>query len=156
MRNVLPPQPEAESLVTAGIAPDSGAEVRLTPEAAGAWSALRSAAAAEGVTLWALSGFRSVARQAEIIAAKRAAGLSDEEIFSVIAPAGHSEHHTGRALDIGCPESHELDSSFAETAAFAWLQKNAGRFGFRLSYPPENRFGIRYEPWHWCYHPRMA
>ncbi|MHB8392777.1 MAG: D-alanyl-D-alanine carboxypeptidase family protein, partial [Acidobacteriaceae bacterium] len=27
---------------------------------------------------------------------------------------------------------------------------HAGHFGFRLSYPRNNRHGIAYEPWHWA------
>lgn len=149
----LPPQEEATSLVVAALAPDDGSEVRLTPEAASAWRAIREAAAKDGIELWPLSGFRSIERQRQIIAGKQAQGMSLEEIYRTIAPAGHSEHHTGRALDIGCPESHNLEESFAQTSAFAWLLIHAPTHGFRLSYPKDNPYGIRFEPWHWCYRP---
>lgn len=138
---------------------DEGRPIRLVPEAADAWSALRVAAEREGVTLIPISGFRSVDRQCEIIRAKLEAGQLIEDILRYVAAPGFSEHHTGRALDISSPEHIELDEDFARTAAFAWLERHAGRFGFRLSYPRHNTTGIGYEPWHWCWHrtsPRDA
>jgi len=44
-----------------------------------------------------------------------------------------------------------LEEEFEKSVAFQWLSVNAKDFGFRLSYPKENRFGIAYEPWHWFY-----
>ncbi|HEX7917653.1 D-alanyl-D-alanine carboxypeptidase family protein, partial [Rudaea sp.] len=35
--------------------------------------------------------------------------------------------------------------------AFAWLTKNAGTFGFAMSYPRGNPHALAYEPWHWCW-----
>jgi len=35
------------------------------------------------------------------------------------------------------------------------LQKNARRFGYRLSYPRRNPHRIAYEPWHWCWHAKQ-
>jgi D-alanyl-D-alanine carboxypeptidase len=69
----------------------------------------------------------------------------------VSALPGFSEHHTGRAVDVGTPDSVPLDYGFQSTGAFAWLQSNAADFNFRLSYPADNSEGYVYEPWHWCY-----
>ncbi|MNW15580.1 D-alanyl-D-alanine carboxypeptidase [compost metagenome] len=44
-----------------------------------------------------------------------------------------------------------LEEVFEQTPAFAWLQANADRFGFVLSFPRGNACGYLYEPWHWCY-----
>jgi len=65
--------------------------------------------------------------------------MSPEVVFFVKAPPGCSEHHTGRAVDIGTPNCIPLDKSFAEMAAFSWLQCNAMQFGFELSYPHQIR-----------------
>jgi D-alanyl-D-alanine carboxypeptidase len=111
---------------------------------------MKSAAAADDVTLLPLSAFRSVARQARIIRRKLAAGQTIEDILRVNAVPGCSEHHTGRALDFGTPGHLQLQSSFSRTRAFRWLKRHAARFGFYLSYPRNNRQGIAYEPWHWC------
>ena len=39
-------------------------------------------------------------------------------------------------------------SGFDTTEAYTWLQKNAYKYGFVLSYPKDNGFYI-FEPWHW-------
>ena len=128
-----------------------GREHRLTPAAAAAWQALKAAALANGITLIIVSAFRSVQRQAEIIQAKLAAGQLIDDILRSVAPPGHSEHHTGCAVDIASPDHPTLDISFAQTAAFAWLTQQAGRFGFTLSFPEGNSAGYQFEPWHWCF-----
>lgn len=130
-----------------------GRALWLSPETANAWTAMQRAAARAGAPLEAVSGFRSPHYQASIIRRKRARGLGIEEILKVNAAPGYSEHHSGRALDISCPGEPPAEESFERTAAFAWLQGHAGRFGFRLSYPRNNPYGIVYEPWHWCWHP---
>ena len=124
---------------------------RLHPEALDAWINLANAAGGARVSLHVVSAFRSKERQSEIIARKRAMGLSDEEIFRFSAPPGHSEHHTGRAIDINTSDCEPLEEDFENTKAFRWLQNNASDFGFRLSYPRDNEYGIGYEPWHWFF-----
>jgi len=54
-------------------------------------------------------------------------------------------------VDIGARDTPALEEDFERTEAFAWLERNANRFGFRLSYPRGNRYGYLYEPWHWCW-----
>lgn len=147
------PQREARALVSFGPAPDDGQLVRLAPPAATAWRRMRAAAAADGVVLLPLSGFRSIARQATIIRLRLARGDRIEEILELAAAPGFSEHHTGRALDIGSPDEVKLSEDFGRTTAFRWLRRHAGKFGFHLSYPRDNRHGIVYEPWHWCWRP---
>ncbi|HVU18807.1 MAG TPA: M15 family metallopeptidase [Candidatus Didemnitutus sp.] len=145
-------QPEAKRLVSIGRAPDDGRILRLAPSAAKAWGRMEAAAATTGVVLLPLSAFRSVARQMLIIRRKLRRGDSVEKILRVNAVPGCSEHHTGRALDLGSPGHLKLEASFARTREFRWLKRHAGRFGFRLSYPRGNAQGIAYEPWHWCWH----
>ena len=144
-------QREARRLVSLGRAADDGRIVRVTPRTASAWRRLSTAAAHDGVTLLPLSGFRSVRRQTQNIRRKLAAGEGITDILRLVAAPGYSEHHTGRAIDIGSPDDVGLDRSFASTRAFRWLKKHAVRFGFRMSYPPRNQQGFSYEPWHWCF-----
>ena len=146
---------EARELVLADVSAE-GREFQLQPAAARAWQAMQQAAAADGVELVLESAFRSVARQAELLRAKLAAGVRIEEALRLIAPPGASEHHTGRAVDIGTPGSVALQESFEDSWAFVWLQQHAGRFGFTLSYPRGNAQGYAYEPWHWCWNPPRA
>jgi zinc D-Ala-D-Ala carboxypeptidase len=144
----LPRCAEAADLVPAGL--DARERpILLHPEAAKAWAAMRAAAEKDGAQLVLVSGFRSVARQTEIIARKLARGQTMEEILRQSAYPGFSEHHTGLALDLGAPGCSDLVEAFAETTEFAWLSRHGGRFGFFLSYPRDNPFGIAYEPWHW-------
>ena len=147
--------PEARMLVVAEV-DGRGREQRLAPAAAAAWRAMQAAALEADVALHLVSAFRSFERQCEIVRAKLAAGQSLVRILEVSAPPGYSEHHTGRAVDVGASPNDPLDESFAGTAAFAWLTRNAARHGFVLSYPRGNRYGYRYEPWHWLYDPRRA
>lgn len=147
-RRRLRPQPEAPDLVTARVLKD-GRELQLEPATAAAWAELVAAAARDQITLLLISGFRSVAHQRRIIDQKRAAGQSMAEIMRVNVAPGFSEHHTGRAVDIGTPGCPPLAEEFEQTAAFQWLRCAAGRHGFRLSYPRDNPHGVIYEPWHW-------
>jgi len=121
----------------------------LTPGCAAAWLAMRESAAEQGVPLEAISGFRGYAYQLGIIRRKLARGLGIGEILAVNAAPGFSEHHSGRAIDIGTPGEPAAEESFESTPAFDWLCAHAGGFGFRLSYPRDNPHGIVHEPWHW-------
>lgn len=116
------------------------------------WQRLQQRAAADGVALDAISGYRSHAYQLGIFERKLARGLAVADILKVNAAPGYSEHHSGYALDIGTPGEPPAEESFEHTDAFAWLQAHAGGFGFHLSYPRDNPHGIVYEPWHWCWH----
>lgn len=121
----------------------------LHVEAARAWDHMRHAALRDDVVLEAISGYRSHAYQLGIFERKRARGDTIEQILRVNAAPGFSEHHSGRALDIGAPGEPPAEESFENTAAFAWLVDNAEGHGFVMSYPRDNPHGITYEPWHW-------
>jgi len=146
-------QREARQLVSIGRAADDGRILRLTPRANAAWKQMQAAAKADGAALVPLSAYRSIARQTLIIRRKLARGQAIALILRTSAVPGCSEHHTGRALDLGAPGHLKLEVSFARTREFRWLKRHAARFGFRLSYPRGNPQGIVYEPWHWCWHP---
>lgn len=148
----LPLQREAKRLVLVARAHDDGKPIRLTPRAAAAWRRMQAAAATDGLTLLPLSGFRSVARQAAIVRGHLAKGRSLADTLRFVAAPGCSEHHTGRALDLGSPdEAAHFEAAFDRTREFGWLKRRASEFGFTLSYPRHNPHGIGYEPWHWCY-----
>lgn len=123
---------------------------RLTPLAASRWQEMVKAAQNDGIDLLIVSGFRSFDYQAGLIQKKLLAGQSIDEILTVNAAPGYSEHHSGRAVDIATPGSPPLVEDFENLEAFAWLTGSAGGFGFKLTYPRENRQGFIYEPWHWA------
>jgi D-alanyl-D-alanine carboxypeptidase len=64
---------------------------------------MQQVATEDSVTMYLISGFRSIERQAELIEARLTQGQPLSEVLSVLAPPGCSEHHTGRAVDIGAP-----------------------------------------------------
>lgn len=123
----------------------------LVSPAARAWRSMQAAALHEGVVLEAISGYRSHDYQLGIFERKLARGLSVDDILTVNAAPGYSEHHSGRVLDIGTLDEPPAEESFERTAAFAWLRDNASAYGFVMSYPRDNPHGIVYEPWHWRY-----
>ncbi len=64
------------------------------------------------------------------------------------ADQGYSEHQLGTTVDFSSDEIGGGLTDFQNTKAFAWLEENAHRYGFTLSYPEANEYYI-YEPWHW-------
>lgn len=141
---------EASCLEVAEVGGD-GKEHLLIPAASKAWRKLKAAALDERIPLFIVSAFRSIDRQTEIVRRKLQAGVPIEDILTVSAPPGFSEHHTGRALDLSTPGSCLLEVEFEQTPAFAWLRAHAANFGYYLSYPSGNPGGYQYEPWHWCF-----
>ncbi len=126
--------------------------VKLRTAAADKFIKMQSAARAEGIILVPISGFRSINQQQDLFfKVKEKRGQQATKRAQVSAPPGYSEHHTGYAIDIGdgkAPATH-VNPSFEKTAAFRWLEKNASRYSFELSFPRNNKQGIDYEPWHW-------
>ena len=131
----------------------AGRDALLDPRAAGAWRSMSGSARRAGIELLIVSAFRGVERQCAIVSAKLSRGESLADILRTSAYPGFSEHHTGRAIDLGAPGCADLTDRFDQTREFSWLTENAGRFGFSLTYPRGNPCGIAYEPWHWCFNP---
>lgn len=144
---------EAAQLVSVGT-DIYGREQKLTPEAASAWQSMKAAAEKDGQTLQLVSAFRSVDYQRQIIQRKRAAGQSWEQILCVSALPGYSGHHSGTTVDVTAPGCKPLTEEFDSTSEFAWLTLHGAEFGFKMSYPPGNKHGVAYEPWHWTFQKR--
>ena len=128
-----------------------GRPQRLTQKTFNAWSKMKESAANDNVVFFLVSAFRDPQYQHDLIARKIEKGILLQEILRVNAAPGFSEHHTGRAIDIGTQDCEILEEVFEKTAAFKWLQENAESFGFSMSYPRDNTAGFAYEPWHWCF-----
>ncbi|MGF1481874.1 MAG: D-alanyl-D-alanine carboxypeptidase family protein [Cyanophyceae cyanobacterium] len=144
------PYEEVPTSELVAVTPDGS--IRLKAAAAEKFLQMQAAAQAEGIVLAPLSGFRSVAEQDYLFfGVKEQRGQGAAQRAEVSAPPGYSEHHTGYAIDIGdgrAPATH-LTPGFEKTAAFRWLEQNAPRYSFELSFPRDNPQGISYEPWHW-------
>jgi D-alanyl-D-alanine carboxypeptidase len=144
------PYEEAPDDSLVAITSDGSIEMRAA--AADAFLDMVNAARREDVYLVPLSGFRSIEYQRYLFfGIKAEAGQATTERAETSAPPGYSEHHTGYAVDIGDATRSETDveTSFERTSAFRWLEDNAGRYNFELSFPKDNPYGVSYEPWHW-------
>jgi zinc D-Ala-D-Ala carboxypeptidase len=125
---------------------------RMRKAAAEKYKAMVAEAQKAGITLVPISAFRSVKDQNQLffgVSAQR--NQTPAERAALSAPPGYSEHHTGYAVDIGdaAAPSTNLNENFEKTKAYQWLQANAARFSFELSFPKNNPQGVSYEPWHW-------
>jgi LAS superfamily LD-carboxypeptidase LdcB len=99
-----------------------------------------------GAPLVVLSSFRSFSEQANLKSAYRVTYGSGANRFS--ADQGYSEHQLGTAVDFTTTSLKTTSTSFATTPGGKWLQENAYKYGFILSYPKNNSYYM-YEPWHW-------
>lgn len=124
---------------------------KLHPDAAAALMQMTNAARDEGVWIVLSSAFRNYDNQAELFEAQTQKRGSPEAAAKSSAPAGHSEHHTGYAMDLsdGHMPSADVNQNFATTDAYLWLLQHASEYGFELSFPQNNPQGVSYEPWHW-------
>ena len=109
-------------------------------------------AAQRGISLKLLSGYRSINLQRDIFYENKSIrNQTAVERSMVSAPPGYSEHSTGYAIDVGdgnYPDTH-FEVEFEQTPAFKWMKRFAPKYHFVLSFPPNNKQGVTYEPWHW-------
>lgn len=120
-----------------------------------------NAAKADGITLYLRSTYRGMQLQTDSFNAKVneyiGYGYSREEATKkaakIVAVPGTSEHHTGLAADITCPEFNRLNADFDKTEAFKWLYAHCAEYGFILRYAKDKTdiTKIIYEPWHYRY-----
>ena len=127
--------------------PSTYAPGGLTGETNAAFTNMKNAAAAEGISIWVASGYRSYDHQNRLWTnRKNKNGIAFADAGT--ARPGHSEHQTGLAMDINM-----VDDSFENTAAGKWLFANAYKYGFILRYPKgkTGETGYKYESWHYRY-----
>lgn len=123
---------------------------QLRQIAAQALSNLFAAADNDGITLYADSGYRSYDTQAGLYNSYvERSGEAEANRYS--AQPGHSEHQTGLTMDVTSESANfQLLQSFGDTEEGIWVEENAHRYGFIISYPEgtEEITGYMYEPWH--------
>jgi len=105
------------------------------------------AAKDEGITIVASSTYRSYEYQ-EGLYERNVKELGQEAADRESARPGTSQHQLGTVVDFG-----SITDEFALTKAGIWLDNNASRFGFSLSFPQgyEEVTGYRWESWHYRY-----
>ena len=157
------PMPEDYTFDTKECGSSTAINKTLQTEAADAFLKMQAAAAADGITIWMQSGYRSVDYQTTLYNNKTQQYLNQgydeatakEMAAGVVNPPGYSEHNCGLAADLNCPDFTDLDTGFENTTAFTWLCQHAEEYGFILRYPKgeqaEALTEITYEPWHWRY-----
>lgn len=107
----------------------------------------------DGISLYLISGYRSYDQQKQLYdyyLEKYGQTYVDE---TDDYPAG-SEHQLGLGVDLGdASRQDELELSFENTDAFAWLFAHSTEFGFILRYPKGSQHltGLSYHPWHFRY-----
>lgn len=125
----------------------------IDPDANRAFEEMRKDAASKGVQLKTISHYRGYEEQHENVRSKVTPQRTLENVLKFNMPVGYTQHHTGRAIDVGDATRPDTDvkESFETTPAFKYLEKNAARFGFSMPYPKGGADGISYEPWHLYY-----
>ena len=121
-------------------------KIYVRKDAGEAFVKMARAAAKDSVFIKVKSGFRSVQYQKSLFRKYLSDGTPFNKVAELVAPPGYSEHHTGRAFDLA-----RTGPRFDKSRAYAWLKKNAAKYGFIESYPENSKSGIRWEPWHWYY-----
>jgi len=99
-----------------------------------------------GVDLKIVSAYRSFETQSDLKGQYSQIYGTGANTFS--ADQGYSEHQLGTTVDLTDAIVAGTSLNFKDSEAYLWLQKNAYKYGFVLSYPEGNSFYV-FEPWHW-------
>jgi D-alanyl-D-alanine carboxypeptidase len=141
--------PDLVPVVRAGLAGTGQVRRLVIPDL----TELVRAARADGISLAAVSGYRSFQSQAGTFAHwVRVKGYPGALLGS--ARAGHSEHQLGTAVDFtSAPGVEPWYFSWFGSSTARWLARNAWRYGFVMSYPAGGTAVTCYhhEPWHYRY-----
>lgn len=130
------------------------------------YNQMKVAAEEAGHTLVVKSGYRSINYETNqyesefqaLIKAGRNEYEAMKELDLVRSRVGHTEHHTGLAIDVATKSylstsNDHLKEDFAETEGFKWLVDNCNNYGFILRYQSgkESITNMPFEPWHFRY-----
>ncbi len=99
-----------------------------------------------GSPMLVLSSYRSFGTQATLKTTYKLTYGTGANRFS--ADQGYSEHQLGTAVDLTTKGISGTSLAFATSPGGVWLDANAYKYGFILSYPKANTY-YQYEPWHW-------
>ncbi len=99
---------------------------------AAAFHRMRDAAAADGVAIKVVSGFRTMEEQQYLYGCYKTGNCNSGNLAAL---PGYSNHQSGHALDLNA----------RDPAVGPWLRAHASTYGFHNTVPSE--------PWHWEYWP---
>lgn len=104
-------------------------------------------AASNSINLYVFSAFRSFNEQTAV-KGKYSVTYGSGTANQFSADQGYSEHQLGTTVDFMTSGIGGVLEKFDGTKAQIWLNANAYKYGFILSYPKNNSYYV-YEPWHW-------
>jgi LAS superfamily LD-carboxypeptidase LdcB len=142
-------QADLRPVSTGGLA--AGRSESLQKDAAASYDKMVADAKAQGIDIYAISGFRDNETQKQLFDRQVAIQGSEKAAAKISAPPGYSEHATGYTVDLGTSSATDLQYSFEQTKAYRWLDKNAERYGFEQSFTGKAGQGADNEPWHFRY-----
>ncbi len=131
----------------------SSSAIQMCRMVSDALDAMFAAASADGLTLYAHSGYRSYKTQNTMYRNRleQNNGVDD----GVVAYPGASDHQTGLGIDVISREwiGKRFNSDFAATPEAQWMAAHCAEYGFIIRYPQgkEDITKIIYEPWHLRY-----
>jgi zinc D-Ala-D-Ala carboxypeptidase len=133
----------------------------LKKAAYNAYLKMYAAAAKEGIVLNIISGTRSFYEQEAIWERKwaDAKALNNADVKNIVlgilrwsSMPGTSRHHWGTDMDL-VSLKNEFYRSNVGKKTYAWLCKNAAKYGFYQPFDGGREQGYQEEKWHWSYLP---
>lgn len=132
---------------------------QLTSATVTALNDLNNDASSKGIDITIISAYRSYQTQVATfnywVGEQKKKGLSQAAAESaanqVSARAGQSEHQLGTVIDLRCSSCTSFDNTDPKNMAlYKYIEENAYKFGFVISYPKNKELltGYSYEPWH--------
>lgn len=130
----------------------------VTSETNSALEKMFSDASSQGINISIISSYRSFETQRSTFESwvQRELNMgysrteAEQRANTYSAKQGHSEHQLGTTVDLKCSSCASFDNSEGNLAVYMFLENNAHKYGFVISYPKNTQHltGYVYEPWH--------
>lgn len=132
----------------------------MVVQSASALKELFAAAEGQGIKPRVISSYRSYGDQVntfnywtqKVIAQNPGISKAEAEIKANVFSArpGQSEHQLGTTVDLKCAACGDFDNSAGNLELYNFLENNAHKYGFAISYAKDTQqyTGYKYEPWH--------
>ena len=124
--------------------------MKMVKAAKDAFEKMAKDAAKQGLTIIAMSTYRSYTYQVDLYN-RYVKEDGKEEADTYSGRPGYSEHQTGYAVDVYNKE--ENYTNFEKTKEYKWMMDHADEYGFILRFPKdkEKETGYHFESWHYRY-----
>ena len=146
--NPIPPD-YRDTIEIINVKVEENFSVPLERETAEKYLELREHLLSIGISVDALSGYRS-RRTQERIWNESISAHGEVHTRRYVAMPGYSEHHTGLAIDLTLYDARGNAVEDDDFEAFEQLAPHIHKYGFILRYPAgkEDVTGYSFEPWH--------